>query len=129
MYKEIIACIIIITSILILDNRTQSYTENSVLETTNQLEVLRQEIKNQESNEEKLKKDMDEIYNKWMGFHDKLAFYIEHDELEKIETELTALKGDIEVKKYDDAITQLDKSIFILKHIKDKYKFNLDNIF
>ena len=42
MYKEIIACIIIITSILILDNRTQSYTENSVLETTNQLEVLRQ---------------------------------------------------------------------------------------
>ena len=72
---------------------------------------------------------MDEIYNKWMGFHDKLAFYIEHDELEKIETELTALKGDIEVKKYDDAITQLDKSIFILKHIKYKYKFNLDNIF
>ena len=59
----------------------------------------------------------------------KLAYYIEHDELEKIELYLTALKSNIETKEYNQAVVEVDSCIFILKHIEEKYSFNLQNIF
>ena len=30
---------------------------------------------------------------------------------------------------YDLAIAELEKTMFVLQHINDKYKFNLENIF
>lgn len=132
MFKEIVVCLIIIVSIFALDNTTQSYTEKSVNETTAKLEELRKgliEYQKSEEQENKLSEDIASIYNEWMDFHDKLAYYIEHDELEKVETDLVSLKGNIEVKEYEIAVSELDKSIFVLEHILDKYKFNLDNIF
>ena len=129
MYKEIVICIVIVVSIFALDNTTQSYTEKSVRETTTRLEELREELIKSDKDNEKLSEDIEKIYNDWMGFHDKLAYYIEHDELEKVETDLVALRGNIEVKEYENAVSELDKSIFVLEHIQDKYKFNFENIF
>ena len=61
--------------------------------------------------------------------HDLLAYYIEHDELEKVETNLTGLRSFIESKEYSDALAELDKTVFVLRHIEDKNKFNLQNVF
>ena len=60
--------------------------------------------------------------------HDKLSYYIEHNEIEKLETELTSLKSYVEVKEYDEAINEIDRALFLLNHIKDKYEFNLKTI-
>lgn len=65
----------------------------------------------------------------WQEKHDKLAYFIEHDELEKVETELVAIKSSIETEDYEESISELDKSVFILKHIEDKYDFNMQNVF
>ena len=78
---------------------------------------------------EKIKNDMESIYQQWEQRHDKLAYFIEHDELEKVETEFVAIKSYIETDEYEEAISELDKSVFILKHIEDKYAFNLQNVF
>ena len=69
------------------------------------------------------------VSNKWNGWHQKLAFYIEHNELEKINTQLTGVKGYIEQEEYAEAIPELDKGMYILQHIKDKNAVNLKNIF
>ena len=61
--------------------------------------------------------------------HDKLAYFIEHDELEKVETDLVSIKSYIETQEYEQAVGELDKGAFVLKHIEDKYAFNLQNIF
>lgn len=127
MLKESITCIIIVITIFIFDNRTQAYTQQSVESTTNRLESLRDELLKHEKQNTQI--DINEIYNQWMEFHNKLAFYIEHDELEKVETEMVGLKGNIEVEEYEIAVSKLDKCIFILQHIADKYKFSIDNIF
>ena len=129
MFKESIVCIVILISIFTLDFKTQNYTEKTVQETTESLEELREELIKEEKNQGELSKNIDEIYNKWMEFHDKLAYYIEHDELEKVETDMVSLKGSIEVEEYELAVSELDKSKFVLEHIQDKYKFNLENIF
>lgn len=70
-----------------------------------------------------------QFIGQWQEKHDKLAYFIEHDELEKVETELIVIKSYIETEDYEESISELDKGVFILKHIEDKYAFNLQNVF
>ena len=131
MLKEIIICIIIVTTIIIGNSISQRYTTESVNEMVNSLNAIRTEIFDNKENIDinKIENEIDNLKNKWEKRHEKLAFYIEHDELEKVETNLTGLKGEIEAGEYGDAMSQLDQSDFLLEHIEDKYKFNLQNIF
>ena len=129
MWKETIICVLIIIAIIFGNYITQSYTKESVKELNGSLEKLRENITKNEVEDEKTKNEMEEIYQKWGERHDKLAYFIEHDELEKVETELAAIKSYMETKDYEESISELDKSVFILKHIEDKYAFNLKNIF
>ena len=39
------------------------------------------------------------------------------------------MKSYLEVRDYDQAKNEIDKNIFILKHIEKKYDLNLENIF
>lgn len=129
MLKEMAVCVVILISIFTFDFKTQEYTEKTIEDTTSKLETLREELIKEDKDNEKLLKDMEKIYNEWLGYHEKLAYFIEHDELEKAETDMVALKGSINVKEYEMAVSELDKSVYVLQHIEDKYKFELVNIF
>lgn len=129
MLKETVICIIIVIVIIFGNNVTQDYTKESVNELTGGLMELREDIDKQEVDNEKAQNEIESIYKKWEERHNKLAYFIEHDELEKVETELIAIKSYIETKKYQESVSELDKSVFILKHIEDKYAFNLQNVF
>lgn len=129
MHKEIIICIIIIIIIIIVNIITQSYTDKSVDFLDSRLEELRGELQKENIEKEVLQGKAEIVMEDWKRKYEKLAFYIEHDELEKVETELTSLKANIEVEQYEECISDLEKSIFILNHIKEKFKFNIKNIF
>lgn len=129
MLKETIICIVIVLAIIFGNNTTQEYTKESVSELSSGLMTLREETIQNNREKEKLQKDMENIYQQWEQRHDKLAYFIEHDELEKVETEFVAIKSYIETDEYEEATSELDKSVFILKHIEDKYAFNLENVF
>ena len=131
MLKEFIFCFLILIIILFGNNQTQNYMKESVKNISEQLTQLRQNLinKNDKIDEEKAKSEMENVEKEWENRHDKLAYFIEHDELEKVETNITALKSYIETKKYEESISELDKAEFLLKHIQDKYAFNLENIF
>lgn len=129
MFKELTISIIIVIAIVVLNNVTQAYTDKSVSETTKKLEELRDDIIKIEKEHNDIVSELNDIYDKWMEYHEKLSYYIEHNELEKAETQLTALKGYIEMGEYNVAVSELDKTIFILKRIQDKYDFALDNVF
>lgn len=127
MAKEIIISTIIILIIVTGDIITQQYTNNMVEDFKNELSILRENLtsKEYENNEESTNK----LNKKREDFHKKLAYYIEHEELEKVETEIILLKSLIEMQRYDLAVGELDKMSFILEHIKDKSNFSLENIF
>lgn len=131
MTKELVISIIIVVFIFVGNAITEDYTKESVDETTQSLAILREEIiKNENEVDIQLAKTkIDDIYEKWNLRHEKLAYYIEHDELEKVKTELIGLKGYIEKEEYTEAVPELDKSVYILEHIKDKTAINLKNIF
>ena len=133
MKKEIIVCIIIVIAIIVGNIVTQNYTVKSIGILSEELEELKKDVIEAEDNgeevNENIKNKKEEIKKEWENRHDKLAYFIEHDELEKVETDLTALNSFIETKEYAEAISELDKCVFVLKHIEDKYAFNLQNLF
>ena len=131
MTKELIISIIIVVLIFVGNAITENYTGESVDETKKSLSDLREEIiKNEDEIDFNIAKEkIDKIHEQWDSRYEKLAYYIEHDELEKVKTELTGLRGYIEKEEYSEAVPELDRSMYILEHIKDKTALNLKNIF
>ena len=129
MYKEIIISIFVIATVFSFDFVTQNYTKNTIGQLSNELYNLEQDIREEKMSDKDIEKNTNELYNKWMKHLETLAFFIEHDELEKVETNFTAGKSFIESKKYTDAMSEFEKTSFVLTHIKEKYLFSLENIF
>ena len=130
MGKETIICIILVIAIVIGNYMTQNYTKESAKELSNKLNELKENILNIEGEDSnQLKDKMESVKAEWESRFDKLAYYIEHDELEKVENNLTGISSFIEMKESAEAISELDKGVFVLKHIQDKYAFSLENIF
>lgn len=129
MWKEIVICIMIIVIILIGNVVTQNYTKESIEDISGKLKNLEENIEKDAKNKEVLESKVKEINDNWEERHNKLAFYIEHDELEKFETNLKSLNSYLKNEVYEEVTNEIDKSIFILEHIEDKYAFNLQNIF
>lgn len=131
MWKETIICSVIIIAIILGNYIIQKYTSESVEIITNELADLREYLK-ENSNDiqnNQSKEKIDKIFKYWEERRNKLAYFIEHDELEKVETDLTSIKSFIETNEYQNSISEVDKCRFVLNHIKDKYEFNLQNIF
>lgn len=127
MYKEITIIIVIVITVLVGHFITQNFTKKNVNSLTNELKILEGNLQQEsysEANEqiEKIQLKIDEV-------HHKLSYYIEHEEIEKAETSYTACKSLIKTKDYNLAIKEIEKTIFVLNHMTDKYSFSLDNIF
>lgn len=124
MYKEIIICIVIIFLIIFGNIITQKYTEDSIKEIGDSLSKIK------DASDSSLAKDA--IINSqeiWEGRYKILAYYIEHDELEKVTEAIIKTKSNIDTGDEGQAIENIDNCMFLLEHIKEKEKFNLRNIF
>ena len=127
MFKETVICIIIVVAIVSLDIFTQGYTQRTTSEITQIFTDLKGEILKEDKTQiENKVKSLDE---KWEQKHDALAYYIEHDELEKVESNFNACKSLAKTREYEQSISELEKTVYVLEHITDKYSFNLVNIF
>ena len=130
MYKELIICILIVFCIFALDYISQSYTKKSVETIMIKIEEIKEESeKIDKEDENKIISKMDDTFNIWNKHQKILAIYIEHNELEKVEANFVECKSFIEQKDYVMAINSIDKTIFSLNHLTDKYSLNIINIF
>lgn len=129
MTKEIIISIIIVISVIIIDIFSLNYTKQSRVELENCFEEIRFELEKIEPDEREINNKMKFIKEKWKDKFEKFAFYIEHDELEKVETEIYCLNANIDTNEYEQAIEKIEKCKFILRHIEEKENLNFKNIF
>ena len=129
MVKEFFICTIILILIFVGNGITQGYSRNSIEDINQKLVDLREEMNKEEINEEEILKHENEIDKQWEDMFSRLAYYIEHEELEKVSRNLENTKTYIKLKEYDNAIKEINEGIYILNHIEDKYSFNLQNIF
>ncbi len=129
MYKEIIITTVIIILIIIGNIIIQNNTNKSAEAIIKELNIFKQNITKSNLKKEENINSIEKIMSLWKQKSEKMAYYIEHDELEKVETEITKLKANIEAEEYSFAIENIDTSIFIIEHIKDKTALKIVNIF
>lgn len=150
MKKEEIATLVIIGIILIIDLITLYYTKKCIAKISDDLTNLEnmavESIKaenndnsenngsNSEGDESKkieskeLKQKSEDIYKEWLGMNDTLTFYIEHDELEKVNVQLERIIANFNVDSTEDAVPEIKEAIYILRHIEKKQRLTLRNI-
>ncbi len=129
MKKEAIITIIIIILIFAGEWITQNYTKKTLGKTQDQLRELKEDILNTQNNNSYLIEKTDKIYEDWEKENEILSYYLEHNELEKVNTQIILIKGYLESDTPQDSIPDLEEGIYILDHIKQKEAFNLKNIF
>lgn len=132
MQKEMIIVVIIIIVVLAVNITTDKYTNNCVSAINLKLEEIcdmaSASLEEERENNQMIEK-MDALREEWSNFSQKLAFYIEHDEIEKVDTSIVEINEYIKLGLYDEAIPEIRKCSFILEHIKNKGKLQVINLF
>jgi len=128
MVKEIIIIITIIVIVILGDIFTQKYTANSVDLMIIEIDKINSDFFTDE-NSEKLEENYEKLFELLENRFRVMAYYIEHDELEKVKTELIVFASNMQTKEYENGIEDLKKAKYILEHIKEREKFNLVNVF
>ena len=113
--------------IVSLDIFTQKYTRSTTADITQIFADLKSDMLKEDR--DKINEKVKILDKKWGQKHDRLAYYIEHDEIEKVDTAIVSLKSYVETKDYSSAVAELDEGKFVLEHIQKKNAFNLENVF
>lgn len=129
MKKEIIIIISILIVVIVLNLITQNYTKHSINLLNDKLKEIKSEIEKENIENNNIQNRINETYELWQKKEKILAYYIEHDELEKIGSKLNLIRGDIQSENYDEAVSNIEETVFIFNHIEEKYKVLVKNIF
>ena len=127
--RETIIIIIILLIIFGGAYYIQNFLNNSSDNLVSKLEDLKTGIEDRSITEEDMKSKSDEIYGEWEDINKKWSILVLHHEIDLIETSLIRMKSKIKTGSIDESMEDLDTSIFLLKHIKEKEKTSLKNIF
>ena len=127
--KEIIIIIAILIIIFCGAIYTQRFLNNTSDLLVSKLEELKNGIEENSITIEEMQNKSDEIYGEWEDINEKWSVIVLHDEIDLIETSLIRMKSKIKTHNIDESMEDLDTSIFLVKHIKEKEKTNLKNIF
>lgn len=125
MKKELIICLVIICSIVIGDIWLQNYTSKTLDTISTNLEELKETLNDNKFSKEKVI----QVNNEWDKKFNILTCFLEHDELEKVKTQLVVITTGIDVEDTEYVYEEIDKAVYILEHIKDKNSLKLDNVF
>lgn len=129
MKKEIVISIIIVFLVVISDFFTSNITDNRINDMNYSLNKMKENIINNESIDNKLILEAENIKRKWEDDNNILSYYIEHEELEKVGTEISSLYNYVESNDINQALDSITRLEFILDHISKKYDFELNNFF
>lgn len=127
--KEIIIIISILIIIFAGSIITQMYLNKTSALLIDKLENIKSDIENEKFDREKVSKKAEEMYSEWEKINEKWSVIILHDEIDLIETALIKMKAEIKSGEIEDSMAEIDTSIFLLNHIKEKEKTSLKNIF
>lgn len=128
MKREALITVLIVIVILIGEWVTQKYTKKTLSNVQTELIELKEEILKADTDVSNLIQKSEEINENWENKNQVLSFYLEHDELEKVNTQIILIKGYLESDTPQDSIPDLEEGVYILEHIKVKEAFTLKNI-
>ena len=126
MYKELIISAIVIILVIVVNFVMGKLVDDKLNRVIDLLAETRTAIEDKDY--EKANEKVEEIEKHWESSERFLSCYIEHDELEKVETEFTSLKACLEIEE-EDCLEYIDRMSFVVEHIEKKDDFVLENMF
>ena len=111
MKKEIIIILFIIVAITVLHIITQTSSSNFFESISEELTSLEDKIVDDNVDDTETNKIIDELQDKWREKYDLYACFIEHDELEKVSTQLISISANLRIKNYDRSVDEIEKFI------------------
>ena len=124
---QIAIVIILIFFIIALDIFLGKCTDNFIKETEEYLGNLKHALIEEDYDRSKDKSEI--LKKKWNEIEGKLAYFIEHDELEKISSQIAIMNENTNNKEYKLALEDNIETKYLLEHVKDKLKLTIKNIF
>ena len=127
--KEILTVLVSIVLVCTGAVISQNYLNKTSDELVGEIENLRAEIQKAKLDENNTSiKLSEDIYDKWKNIEKKWSLIVIHTELDQIELSLIGMNADIKEKEYEKAMEELEKSVFLLQHIKEKERLALKNV-
>lgn len=130
--KETIIMIIILILIIASGIGIQKYLVESSKMLCEKLENLKTEIgmaKQEQKTTENINRLANEIEEEWKEINKIWSTVILHEELDMIEMSLLEVKSSIQVQDLESSLEEIDKTIFLVGHIKEKEALKWRNIF
>ena len=129
--KEIIEVSLILVAVCTTSIVLQKYLEKTSDEILFNLNNLKDEIilAKELNSTENLKQVLNDLMEKWEEISKVWSMVVAHQELDNIKLSILEIKGAIESSSLEDAIEEIEKTIFLAGHIKEKESFRLKNIF
>lgn len=121
----------IVISILIIVFLIENLTSKSLNNATSSLENGIQSVENKvlEAKKEEAKNEFKDLKKNWNDESEKLALFVEHNELEKISKDIVIVESNLENNDTNEILENIDELQFMLKHVNEKYKLTLKNVF
>ena len=125
----------IITAIFIIivggDIMMQTHLNKTADELINNLQDLKQKtiLAKETENRENIKKQINEIDEKWEEINKTWAEIVVHQELDNIHQSLTKAKSNIEEFGLEDSLQEIETALFFVEHVKQREKISLKYIF
>lgn len=129
--KETSIIIAVIIIVCIASFFMQKYLVETSDEILGKLENLKEQIREAQKsgNNENAKTISEEVMNKWEEINKHWSMVVLHEELDMIELSLIEVNACVEIGSFEDGLQEIDRSIFLVGHIKEKEAFKLKNIF
>lgn len=125
MKKILIICGVIVASIVLMDIFLQKYVDSTFESMSAKLDEICKNIDNKQACTNKI----EELDGLWESNFKKMACYLEHDELEKVKTQIVIIKSGMEIDDKEFVFEEVNRAKYIINHIKEKECLKIDNIF
>ena len=126
-FKEYVMIVLIIVFVILAELITSKITCKVVEDINYYINFLEEGIDNNDIGDK-----MEKLSSQWRKSEIKLAFFMEHSELEKINADITNLRSNVYNRNnnnYEDIKELIDEIKYRLEYVKNKQKLGLKNIF
>ena len=122
--KDAIIIIVIISLVAFGNFFSQNILKKDIDILIEKLEKLRDELYQENANQM-----ISEIYDLWEETEKKWSMIVSHQELDLIKTSVIGAKSGIESGDLNYSYEQIESSIFLIGHIKEKTTIKWKNVF
>lgn len=110
---------------------TNKYINNTADEITEKLKKLKDDtiIAKDTENRTYIKEEIENIDKQWKKTSNIWSTIVIHQEIDNIENAMIKAKSSIENGNLEDALQEIETTLFFINHVKDREKISLKNIF